>query len=259
MCARTASGSFTSTRTHSSRGRRFWHTTTSQSTPVVSPSRRRRRRAADALARYPHRLGGTQRTTGPPGSMSRQHRARADRGAHRAAARWDEVILQGPHIGICNPFAKQPRPTGRHHRTTRLGTSSTLPDSVIPRTNWQRVASRAGRSKRRSRRGTGSRHTERYRVDRARQVPSNTARPSSARCSRPGHRRRASATSARLATDERLCAFTGMLGGLLSDFLVRMHSGAGDLHDNVIATFPMPEPDTLICTRSSIARCASTA
>ena len=28
----------------------------------------------------------------------------------------DEVILQGPHIGISHPFAKQPRPSGLHQQ-----------------------------------------------------------------------------------------------------------------------------------------------
>ena len=36
--------------------------------------------------------------------------------------RLEDVILQGPHLTVANPYAQQPNPTMRSNRTTRRGT-----------------------------------------------------------------------------------------------------------------------------------------
>jgi hypothetical protein len=52
---------------------------------------------------------------------------------------WDEVILQGPHFTVGNPFAKQPNENCRHNQDWSSWDLESLPESVIPRTNYQRA------------------------------------------------------------------------------------------------------------------------
>ena len=54
----------------------------------------------------------------------------------------EDVILQGPHIGVATPFSKQPNPGCKNPLDYSGWDLTTLADSVIPRTNYQRVASR---------------------------------------------------------------------------------------------------------------------
>jgi hypothetical protein len=196
--------------------------------------------AADAIARYPHRLGGTKyfwtagfhEQTAPRKGLIEERTS--------VPTSWDEVILQGPHIGICNLFAKQPRPSGRNIQDYEPWDLEHLPETVIPRTNWQRAADRTIFEREISE-WDGSPNTDRYRLIVRRRVPFTTSRSVYGALLPP----RATAVSVcylgALATDELTVAFTGMLAGLLSDFLIRL-MGAGDLHDNVIARFPVPEP-----------------
>ena len=127
---------------------------------------------------------------------------------------WDEVILQGPHIGICTPFAKQPRPSDAHQQDYESWDSKTLPESVIPRTNWQRLASRGRSSRRRFRAGTGSCSTERYRMIVRRQVPSNTARSVFAALLPPRPTAVSVCYLGALQRRRSTVAFCGLLGGL---------------------------------------------
>lgn len=49
-----------------------------------------------------------------------------------------DVILQGPHFTVGNPFAKQPRPTMKSQRDYDPWNLETLAEDAIPRTNIQR-------------------------------------------------------------------------------------------------------------------------
>jgi hypothetical protein len=54
----------------------------------------------------------------------------------------DEVILQGPHFTISNPFAKEPNENCKSMKDYADFDLDTLPEWVIPRTNYQRIAER---------------------------------------------------------------------------------------------------------------------
>lgn len=58
------------------------------------------------------------------------------------ASAWDEVVLQGPHFTVGNPFAKQPNEQCRSKGDYTSWDLETLPESVIPRTNYQRACDR---------------------------------------------------------------------------------------------------------------------
>src|SRR5699024_2833375 len=55
---------------------------------------------------------------------------------------WDEVVLQGPHFHVATPFAKQPNENCRNNLDYSDWDLETLPECVIPRTNYQRACDR---------------------------------------------------------------------------------------------------------------------
>ena len=73
--------------------------------------------------------------------------ARADRDAGYFVSRsaiplkWDDVILQGPHLTVATPFAKQPRPSMRSNQDYETWDLEELHEDTIPRTNYQRALS----------------------------------------------------------------------------------------------------------------------
>lgn len=50
---------------------------------------------------------------------------------------WDDVILQGPHFGVANPFAKQPNPTLKHNQDWSEIDLEAMPPDFIPATAYQ--------------------------------------------------------------------------------------------------------------------------
>ncbi|RDH77068.1 restriction endonuclease subunit M [Mycolicibacterium moriokaense] len=55
---------------------------------------------------------------------------------------WDEVILQGPHISVANPYSKEPNAACKNNSDYSAWDLRSLPESVIPRTNYQRACPR---------------------------------------------------------------------------------------------------------------------
>jgi type II restriction/modification system DNA methylase subunit YeeA len=50
---------------------------------------------------------------------------------------WSDVILQGPHFGVANPFAKQPNPTLKHNQDWTEIDLEAIDDDFIPATAYQ--------------------------------------------------------------------------------------------------------------------------
>lgn len=55
---------------------------------------------------------------------------------------WDEVVLQGPHFTVATPFAKEPNENCKSKGDYTTWDLESLPESVIPRTNYQRACDR---------------------------------------------------------------------------------------------------------------------
>jgi hypothetical protein len=53
-----------------------------------------------------------------------------------------DVILQGPHLTVATPFAKEPNENCKHNQDYSPWNLETLPERVIPRTNYQRACDR---------------------------------------------------------------------------------------------------------------------
>ncbi|EYT55207.1 restriction endonuclease subunit M [Dietzia sp. UCD-THP] len=52
-------------------------------------------------------------------------------------ASWEDVILQGPHFGVANPFAKQPNPTLKHNQDWSDIDLEAMPPDFIPATAYR--------------------------------------------------------------------------------------------------------------------------
>lgn len=50
---------------------------------------------------------------------------------------WDDVILQGPHFSVANPFFQEPRPTMKSNKDNEEIDLEALPADFIPRTSYQ--------------------------------------------------------------------------------------------------------------------------
>ncbi|MFT0614641.1 Eco57I restriction-modification methylase domain-containing protein [Rhodococcus qingshengii] len=55
---------------------------------------------------------------------------------------WDETIYQGPHFSVSNPFVKEPNQFCKSKNDYTAWDLEELPESVIPRTNYQRACDR---------------------------------------------------------------------------------------------------------------------
>ena len=51
--------------------------------------------------------------------------------------RWEEVILQGPHLTVATPLYQQPNPNPKSRQDTTLVDLDTIGEDFIPRTNYQ--------------------------------------------------------------------------------------------------------------------------
>ena len=58
----------------------------------------------------------------------------------RIPKNWSEAILQGPHFTVSNPFARQPNEDCKNSSDYTTWDLEVLSESVVPRTNYQRIA-----------------------------------------------------------------------------------------------------------------------
>lgn len=210
----------------------------SESSPVVKTVTSAEANAADAMARYPHRLSGREYFWSSGFHEQSDLRRGLVEERTDQPAEWDEVILQGPHIGICTPFAKQPRPSGRNNQDYEPWDLTELAESVIPRTNWQRKASRdAFEAAIPIWRATPS--VERFRLIARTMIPPGNIRSVFIALMPRRGTTMSGCYSGALEDDLSTVAFCGMAASLLSDFGLRI-AGVSNLHDSAIARFPAP-------------------
>ena len=209
------------------------------SAPVVRVVTSAEAAAVDAIAKYPWRFGaGRYFWSSGFHEQADQRRGLVEERTEMPAD-WSEVILQGPHIGISTPFAKQPRPSGRHQQDYEGWDLERLPESVIPRTNWQRKADRRTFD-------TALpvwndvRSTDYYRLIARTMLPSNTSRTVFMSLIPPKASTMSGCYTGWYESDHLTTAFCGLASSLLCDFTVRI-SGVANLHASALTRFPAPD------------------
>lgn len=206
-----------------------------ESAPVVKSVTTQEAAAVNALASYPDRVGsdvffwsrGFDEYWSPRNGLLKAET--------HVPTFWSEVILQGPHFGICLPFAKQPRASGRHQQDYEPFDLEKLPESLVPRTNWKRQVPRDTFDAEIAA-WNGRRHTELYRVAVRTMVPSNTYRSIFAALIPPDATTMSGCYVGGMPSENDTVLLCGMLSTLLTDFTARA-ANVANLHENVIVRF----------------------
>jgi len=98
--------------------------------------------AISALARSTRRIGSVEYHWTRGHEEDRARAAGVIRWDTAVPSSWDEAILQGPHFTVATPFSKQPNENCRSKGDYSEWDLESLPERVIPRTNYQRACSR---------------------------------------------------------------------------------------------------------------------
>jgi len=200
--------------------------------------------AAEAVAKYPHRLASSGRFWDRGFDEYRSPKIGFLSETTHQPQSWNETILQGPNFGICNPLAKQPRLTGKHQQDYEPLDLPNCPRDAIPRTNWKRKVSREAFEASLDAAGTLG-HLRRYRIACRTMVPSNTHRSVFMSMIPPGTTTMGGCYSGALPDDLMTLGFCGLSGSLLVDYAVRA-TGMSNLHTNVVDRLPMVPRDHVL-------------
>lgn len=151
---------------------------------------------------------------------------------------WDEVILQGPHFGVATPFAKQPNENCRHNQDYTAWDLESLPERVVPRTNYQRACTRDEYDAALGLWGSDP-YTSRWRTIYREMTQPGLERSLQPALIPPGPANAGTAISFSLKTDRDTSIWCGLLCGLPIDYLLKV-SGLGHVKDYFIRRVPFP-------------------
>ncbi len=151
---------------------------------------------------------------------------------------WPDVVLQGPHFSIATPFAKQPNPECRSNKDYSTWELESLPESVIPATNYARACSTSEFASMYRLWGK-NRAVDFYRVAWRCMVTSNTERSLNAALIPPGPTHIHSVGSLALPSNRETATNAGLWASLAFDYLIKV-SGAANIYGDVISRFPAP-------------------
>ncbi|WP_031005410.1 hypothetical protein [Streptomyces sp. NRRL F-5727] len=153
---------------------------------------------------------------------------------------FDEVILQGPHIGCATPLLKQPNNQCRTNRDWTALNSRTLPAEAVPRTNYIR-SSDSNRYEGAQDVWNGRRYTEHFRLVWRKMIPFDTERSLFASIIPPGPAHMDSVFSMALASNRLTALNAGFWASLPLDYLLRI-TGRANLVASEAFKMPAPEP-----------------
>lgn len=163
---------------------------------------------------------------------------------------WDDVILQGPHFTVANPFAKEPNPTMKSNKDWTELDLEALPDNFIPRTSYQPAADRTAYDSDYTKwqfgvKSTSARAQARIAWRRMASVTGIRTFYPTVIPAGPAHVNTViSAGGPAVAEPMRLMSLVGFLSALPVDFLVKT-AGIGDFYGSVVETLPFIEGHSL--------------
>src|SRR5699024_9176390 len=150
--------------------------------------------------------------------------------------RWAEVILQGPHFHVATPFAKQPNENCKNNLDYSDWDLEALPESVIPRTNYQRACDRdrydAGLTD-----WNGQPYTDYWRVAWRRMTQPGSERSLIGAFMPPGPAHVDAVNTLALAELRETCVLAGLWSSLPLDYLIKV-SGASKVNKELVDRLP---------------------
>ncbi|WJY50063.1 type II restriction endonuclease subunit M [Streptomyces chengbuensis] len=151
---------------------------------------------------------------------------------------WDDVILQGPHFGLAEPFSKQPNRDCKSNKDYSRWDLTELPSEVIPRTNYRRLIDRD--LLRKAQPVWGERHsTEYFRLVWRRMVDPVTERSLQPALLPPGPTHVHTVQSLAFEVNRDTAVLAGLWASLAIDCLVKV-SGKADVQVSLAGHFPAP-------------------
>ncbi|MDQ2707911.1 MAG: class I SAM-dependent DNA methyltransferase [Actinomycetota bacterium] len=155
-----------------------------------------------------------------------------------------DVILQGPHLTVATPYAKQPNLTMRSHRDYSDWDLEELEERQIPRTNYQRDKPTpeyvAGYP-----RWDGVPANRFWRLAWRRMADSSTVRTLHAALVPPGPKHIHGVLTMTVENEHDLAVAAGMWASLPVDFFVKV-SGSSEMNQTIIRRFPHPRSHPLV-------------
>ncbi|MFI7560753.1 type II restriction endonuclease subunit M [[Kitasatospora] papulosa] len=151
---------------------------------------------------------------------------------------WSEVILQGPHISVANPYARQPNENCKSKGDYSPWSLEDLPESIIPRTNYSRNCEP---DVFKSYTGTwgGRSSTEFFRLAWRRMVDPATERTLNAAVIPPGPTHTDGTCTLALPSERDTIVAAGLWASLAFDYFVKV-VGKRNLSDDLVSLFPAP-------------------
>ncbi|MFZ3391678.1 class I SAM-dependent DNA methyltransferase [Rhodococcus sp. 7Tela_A2] len=150
--------------------------------------------------------------------------------------RWEDIILQGPHLTVATPLFKQPNTTGTTNRDYTEVDLDTVGEDFIPRTNYQ-VAKPYDEYIAAYPKWHGEPSSNYFRLAWRRMADSATVRTVHPAIIPPGPCHMHLVLSARLETIRDTAAASGFWASIPVDFFAKV-AGVSDLTQNVIRRFP---------------------
>lgn len=162
---------------------------------------------------------------------------------------WEDVILQGPHFTVANPFAKQPNPTMRNNLDWTEIDLEALPADFIPRTSYQPNPEsdyEDGYGTWLDVNGAPTHQRDHYRVAWRRMASTTGERTLHVAALPPGPAHVNTVYSAwdPVSGKESTLLLTGIFSSLVADFLVKV-GGASDIRAGVIESLPLIREGTI--------------
>ena len=151
---------------------------------------------------------------------------------------WSAAILQGPHFGIATPFAKEPNENCRSNKDYTEWDLVSLPEIVIPRTNYVRSAE-LPEFIAQQRIWNGRRANEYWRVAWRRRTVAGTARTHQAVLLMPGPTHVDTVHTLTFESNRKNAILAGVWASLPLDFIAKI-TGKGDLRVELVRQFPAP-------------------
>ena len=153
---------------------------------------------------------------------------------------WRDVILQGPHLHVNNPFYKSPNRTMSNNKDWSPVDLETLADDSIPATSYKPAGDR-NRYDRDYTHWDGEPARNHYRIAWRRMAANTGERTLISALIPPGVAHVHPVSSAGLETDSDLVKLQGTLSSLIADFQIRS-SPKSDIHLSTLNRISIPDP-----------------
>ncbi len=156
----------------------------------------------------------------------------------RRVSSWDDVILQGPHFTVSNPFAKEPDESGGGKDDYSPWDLESLPNDAIPRTNYQRSVER-DKFDSSTDQWNGRSSSKYWRITWRAMTQPSSMRSLQAALLLPGPSHVNSAFSLALETPRSTATMVGLWSSIVYDYILKV-AGVSNVKEWAVRRLPYP-------------------